>query len=328
MSEASVLLCTAGYDHTVRFWEASTATPARHVSFNNSQVNALCISNDKRFIAVAGHQIVKVFEISLDEQVSLHLTLAEHTGNVTAVGFQKDNKWMFTASEDGSIRIWDVSRRSSAGKCQRVHTIANKPSINTAVLHPNQGEIFLGDQNGYIRVWDLTANKCSVWHQPDGWTPIRSISIASDATYLVAATDRGTVYVYSRADDDFKTSNDDETVGIGPNKKWQACKKINAHNTYILKVLLSPDCNYLATASADTTIKLFDVDDEFKHYKTLQGHQRWVWDIAFSADSAYLVSASSDKTAKLWDINKGVDILDYKRHTKALTCVALNDSQT
>jgi len=120
------------------------------------------------------------------------------------------------------------------------------------------------------------------------------------------------------ADDDFKTSNDDETVGIGPNKKWQACKKINAHNTYILKVLLSPDCNYLATASADTTIKLFDVDDEFKHYKTLSGHQRWVWDIAFSADSAYLVSASSDKTAKLWDINKGVDILDYKRHTKAL----------
>jgi len=322
MSEASVLLCTAGYDHTVRFWEASTATPARHVSFNNSQVNCLVISNDKRFIAVAGHQIVKVFEVASDDQVSLHLTLSEHTSNVTAVGFQKDNKWMFTASEDGTARIWDIShRKSQAGKCQRIHKVTKDGvAINSAVLHPNQGEIFLGDQHGYIRVWDLTANKCSVWHQPEGTCPMRSLTIASDATYLCAANDHGTVYVYSREDDD--------SVGIGPNKKWQACKKIHAHNTYILKVLLSPDCNYLATASADMTIKLFDVEDDFKHYKTLSGHQRWVWDIAFSADSAYLVSASSDRTAKLWDIAKGKDILNYKRHTKALTSVALNDSQT
>jgi len=319
--EVAVILCTAGYDHTVRFWQPTQGIPNNEVKIANTQVNALCISNDKKYLAVAGHQIVKLFQIS-DSLASVQpqLTLGEHTGNVTAVGFHKDNKWLFTASEDGSCRIWDI--HSVQGKCHRVHTLKNKPSINTAVLHPNQAEIFLGDQSGFIHVWDLTTNKCNVWHQPEGRTPIRSITIAVDATYLVAATDQGTFYVYSGYDED---NVEEEGVGVGPNKKWQMYKKVNAHSTYILKVLLSPNCNYLATASADKTIKIFDVEDEFSHLKTLKGHHRWVWDIAFSAESAYLVSASSDKTAKLWDIEGGKDIVCYKKHTKALTCVALND---
>jgi len=320
--DVSVLLCTAGYDHTVRFWQPTQGIPEREVNFANSQVNALSISTDKSYLAVAGYQIVKLFQIN-DSLVAMQplLTLAEHTGNVTAVGFHKNNKWLFTASEDGSCRIWDI--KSLQGKCQRVHTLKNKPSINTAVLHPNQAEIFLGDQSGFIHVWDLSTNTCNVWHQPEGRTPVRSITISVDAMYIVAATDRGTLYVYTRYDED---NPSEEGVGVGSNKKWQIYMKVNAHSTYILKVLISPNCRYLATASADKTIKLFDVENGFSHLKTLKGHHRWVWDIAFSAGSAYLVSASSDKTAKLWDINKGKDIVSYRHHTKALTCVALNDS--
>jgi len=317
---ASVLLCTAGYDHKITFWDAIQGVPERHINFTNSQVNALCISEDKTYLAVAGHQIVKLFTIA-NSQVSASpiLTLGEHTGNVTAVGFHKMTKWLYTASEDGSCRIWDI--RSPAGKCQRVHTLEKKTSINTAILHPNQGEIFLGDQSGFIYIWDLSANKCRVWHQPDGKTPIRSIAVASDATNLVAGTDKGTFYVYNKYD---KDAPDDEGVKIG--RAWQTCMKVNAHDTYILKVLFSPDCRYLATASADKTVKLYDVDEGYTHFRTLKGHHRWVWDISFSADSRYLVSASSDKTAKLWDIQQGKDILSYQVHSKALTCVELNDS--
>ncbi len=31
-----------------------------------------------------------------------------HTGNITVVGFQKDAKWMYTGSEDGTVKIWDL----------------------------------------------------------------------------------------------------------------------------------------------------------------------------------------------------------------------------
>ena len=77
---------------------------------------------------------------------------------------------------------------------------------------------------------------------------------------------------------------------------------LQAHNSYILKCLLSPDCRMLATTSSDKTIKLFNLDS-FTLERTLVGHQRWVWDAVFSVDAAYLVTASSDATSRLWDLS-------------------------
>lgn len=31
-----------------------------------------------------------------------------HTNNVMAVGFQCDGKWMYSGSEDGTVKIWDM----------------------------------------------------------------------------------------------------------------------------------------------------------------------------------------------------------------------------
>ena len=53
-----------------------------------------------------------------------------------------------------------------------------------------------------------------------------------------------------------------------------------------------------------------------------------MWDCVFSADSSYLVTASSDKTARLWDVHKADVIKMYNAHTKAVVCVALNDSSS
>jgi len=160
-------------------------------------------------------------------------------------------------------------------------------------------------------VWDLTANSCSYELVPDGKTAIRSICVASDASLVLAATNRGTCFAWKLGKSSFEPHH-----------------KIEAHNTYALKCLLSPDVKYLATASADKTVKIWNVDNGFSLDKTLTGHQKWVWDCSFSADSAYLVTASSDKTSKLWDLKSGEIILDYKGHHKSVTSVALNDSST
>jgi G protein beta subunit-like protein len=49
---------------------------------------------------------------------------------------------------------------------------------------------------------------------------------------------------------------------------------------------------YLATCSADKTVKIWDCKNSFDELQTLEGHQRWVWDASFSADSAYLVTGN------------------------------------
>jgi target of rapamycin complex subunit LST8 len=120
--------------------------------------------------------------------------------------------------------------------------------------------------------------------------------------------------------------------------------KFTAHNTYITRVLLSPDVRHLATCSADHTARIWSVDtgkadgddpdlsstkqdlEAFPLETTLHGHQRWVWDCAFSADSAYLVTACSDHYARLWELNSQSIIRQYNGHHRGAVCVALNDT--
>jgi WD40 repeat protein len=70
------------------------------------------------------------------------------------------------------VQIWDLR----APGCQRDYECT--APVNTVVLHPNQAELISGDQNGNIRVWDLSANACSKELVPDGEIGIKSISIS------------------------------------------------------------------------------------------------------------------------------------------------------
>lgn len=100
---SSVVLCTAGYDHSIRFWEATSGICYRTLQYVDSQVNKLEITNDKQFIAAAGNQHIRLFDVnSNDPQPTF--SYDGHVGNVTAVGFQKDSKWMYSGGGEAGWR--------------------------------------------------------------------------------------------------------------------------------------------------------------------------------------------------------------------------------
>jgi len=316
----SVILCTAGYDHTIRFWEALSGICSRTIQHPDSQVNRLCISPDKRFLAAAGHHTVKLFDIKSTNPNPL-LTFEGHTGNITSVAFHCEGKWMVTSSEDGTVKIWDTR----SGTVQRNYNHGSP--VNDVVIHPNQGEIIACDRSGAVRMWDLAANECSHELVPEPDVSVSSITVASDGTLLCAANNTGNVYVWSLE------QSYDAT-------KMIPITQFSAHKEYITRILLSPDVKKLATCSADHTAKIWEVEmaqdragfqeaagepKPFPLEATLSGHQRWVWDCAFSADSAYLVTACSDHYARLWELHSQQVIRQYNGHHRGVVCVALND---
>ena len=147
-------LATAGYDHAIRFWEATTGICYRTLQYGDSQVNRLEITPEKSLIAAAGNPHVRMFDINSSHPHPTH-SYDGHVGNVTAVGFHATGSWMYTGSEDGTVKIWDIR----APGCQREYV--GRAGVNTVCLHPNQTELISGDQNGNVRVWDLKANACS-----------------------------------------------------------------------------------------------------------------------------------------------------------------------
>ena len=196
MAASQVLLATAGYDHTIKFWEAPSGICIRTLQHPESQVNKLEITPDKTAIAAAGNPSLRL----LDLRTGTATSYDGHTNNVTAVGFQRDGKWLYTGSEDGTIKIWDVR----APGCQREYESGSP--INSVALHPSQNELISGDREGNIRVWDLGQNACSAELVPDGPKAIRCISIAQDASLLVAANDYGSIFVWRIGTSEERTS--------------------------------------------------------------------------------------------------------------------------
>jgi G protein beta subunit-like protein len=142
-----LILATAGYDHTIKFWDANSGVCRRSINYPDSQINRLTITPVRKYLGVAAHNVVKVYDIFSHEN---EVSYEGHTGNIAALGFQKDNKWFFTASEDGTLKIFDFK---ATGFMRNFNN--NGVMVNCAVLHPNQVEIIFGDQSGRIRIWDL-----------------------------------------------------------------------------------------------------------------------------------------------------------------------------
>eukprot|EP01029_Cantina_marsupialis_P021235 TRINITY_DN50588_c0_g1_i1.p1 TRINITY_DN50588_c0_g1~~TRINITY_DN50588_c0_g1_i1.p1 ORF type:complete len:305 (-),score=61.61 TRINITY_DN50588_c0_g1_i1:565-1479(-) len=297
----SVVLCTAGFDHQIKFWEPSNGLCYHKLNFEDSQVNTMKITSNKQYLVAAGNPIVKLFEIESQNKTPV-ATYDGHSSSVTSVGFQVDSKWMFSGSEDKTIKIWDVRSKS----CKRDYE--NGSPINSVVIHPNQGELISADQDGYVCVWDLTANKLREKIKM-GSSSVHSVSIRNDGLQLAAVNEEGMCVCYS-------------SEGEG---EFVKTKEFKAHDERVLHCEISPDGTTLATTSSDHTVKMWNNLEDHTLKKTLTKHCGWVWDCVFSADSSYLITASSDHTSKLWEIKSGGVVMNYSGHTKPITCLALND---
>ena len=163
-----------------RFWEALTGICSRTIQHPDSQVNRLCISPDKRYLAAAGHLNVKLFDIRSSNPSPL-LTFEGHTGNVTGVAFHCEGQWMVTSSEDGTVKIWDTR----TGAIQRSYNHGSP--VNDVVIHPNQAEIISCDRSGSIRLWDLTENICAHQLIPEEDVSVSGVTVAADGSLLCAA---------------------------------------------------------------------------------------------------------------------------------------------
>ncbi|KAL5018363.1 hypothetical protein ScPMuIL_004085 [Solemya velum] len=303
-----VILATAGYDHTIRFWHAHSGICYRTVQHPDSQVNALEITPDKQLIAAAGYQHIRMYDLNLANPNPI-VNYDGITKNVTSVGFQEAGKWMYTGSEDGDARLWDIRSRNL--QCQKILQVQSP--INCMCLHPNQGEVFIGDQAGIISVWDLKSDK-SQRLEPEPDSSIQSISIDPTGTIMAAVTNKGKCHIWKLRGG----LNGDASQAV-PRETFAA------HQKYALKCLFSPDSTLLATTSADMSVKIWRTADLSLMSELKENTQRWVWDCAFSGDSQYLITASSDNMARLWNVDKGEVKKEYTGHQKAVVCLAFRD---
>jgi WD40 repeat protein len=117
-----------------------------------------------------------------------------------------------------------------------------------------------------------------------------------------------------------------ETISIRPalSDGWSAClQTLEGHSSAVYSVAFSHDSARLASASFDSTVKIWDAHSG-GCLQTLEGHSREVRSVAFSHDSARLASASGDSTVKIWDAHSGGCLQTLKGHGGPVRSVAFS----
>ena len=112
VSTDSVILATGGYDHTIKFWAASTGAATRTLQHSDSPVNSLAIAGDGSMIAAGGYQRIRMFDLT-SNNLNPIVNYEGISKNIMTVGFQVflgSHKSISTGGLTGGWTV-DVHRR-------------------------------------------------------------------------------------------------------------------------------------------------------------------------------------------------------------------------
>jgi len=305
------ILATGSYDRSIRLWEVSSGNSIRTLAFQDSQVNKLAISSSKQYLIAGGNPMIRLFELGSNNNPQPLATFNGHKNNVVGLGFFSNNRMLYSGSEDGTLKLWDLRTVQICKEFDKADD-----ACSSVALFQSEKYLISTYQHGMIKIIEHNSGQSKEFFL-EGEKPLESVCVDTTGQFCCIANLDGECLVYY--------------LGKDPMTTFDLVYKWKPHNKYVLKCIYNPDSSMLATVSADQTIKLWSVKDNHKNYQlksTLEGHTKWIWDCTFSTHSNYLISSSSDHSARLWDLETGESIKSFISHRKAVSCLALNDTDS
>uniref|UniRef100_A0A0R3TXV9 WD_REPEATS_REGION domain-containing protein n=1 Tax=Rodentolepis nana TaxID=102285 RepID=A0A0R3TXV9_RODNA len=96
---------------------------------------------------------------------------------------------------------------------------------------------------------------------------------------------------------------------------------LTGHSASVQSLDFHPHGNFIASGSADATVKLWDVSRK-GCINTFRGHTGSVNMVRFSPDGNWIISAGDDGRVKVWDLAAGKQLAELSGHTAPVTSIA------
>lgn len=323
------LLATGSGDSTARIWDCDTGTPKHTLKGHTSWVLVVSFSPDGKLLATGSmDNSLRLWDVKTGE--ALGGALKGHTKWITSLSWEpyhqqlKGRPRIASASKDGTVRIWDVPLR-------RVEqTLSGHKSSVTCVRWGGIHRIYTSSQDKTIKVWNtkswnclhtLTAHAHWVNHlalstdfvlRTGYHDHTKKVTDSASTEAKVAAAKlrfETTARINGTITERLISASDDNTIflwepsSFDPNSSatQKPVARLLGHQAQVNHVSFSPDGHYIASASFDKSVKLWNAIDG-KFITTFRGHVAAVYMCCWSADSRLLVTASKDTTVKIWDI--------------------------
>jgi len=216
--------------------------------------------------------------------------LTGHEGAVQDVVISPDGKTALSASEDGTMRLWDLA----SGETLRTFT-GHNAAVKSVDMSPDGKTALSASADETLRLWDLASGEI-LRTLTDHSAPINRVLISPDGKTALSAADDHLLILWDVA-------------------SGEPIRQFEGHTDAVLSAAISPDGQLALSGGADRDVILWDfASGEILHrlagnlttdesVQIAEGHHGAVWDVAFTPDGKTAYSISEDEITIRWQVD-------------------------
>ncbi len=121
----STKLLSGGADNYMRLWKLYDDKPLKSINEKRLVIDVNFSPNDKLIANVGQGHLINLYDA--DTFTKIKKQLMGHTDSITRVIFSPDNKQLITASQDSTVRVWDLSDNSIEPHLFTLNLPSNQP---------------------------------------------------------------------------------------------------------------------------------------------------------------------------------------------------------
>lgn len=290
-----------GYESgRVKFYDVTSGTERIRL-FEKHSAHALAFARKSPVFAVGGADGVVILQDT--ETYAIIHELVGHAGRICALAFSPDEQILLSASEDGTIRSWDVA----SGGLQGVYRGTQNRAFTSMAFRPDGRMFAAASDNGLVYLWSTNAVEKSE-RLLEAVVPAGPILFSPNGKWLAVAGQDHTVRLL-----DPVTRRVQKTLP-GWHGEWN-------------DLAFSADGKQLAAACSDRRVLIWDTSSGRRRHQLL-GHRDAVTCATYSPDGTWLVSGGADHRIAVWEMPTGTLRITRDAHESPITAVAFHPKGT